>query len=327
MHWRVERESLRKENRELESRNRELESEKKENEKNLLGQKKLQRRTLLVTLAGVAFTGVCAAVAAADFWRKMFPAPLLTITPKVYSPYPRDSKSDVIVPGGVKFTIRNSGTRSAVFIAARIAIDDYERFQACTYGSGPVDPGVCYGVSLPVDATPGVEIEVPLSYEVTTDESGSFNLAFDLEDGGSEAALGAIGLDIHIYRVRIALVQDDGSTTEQGPFVIVAPRDHPFMLYWKADRVLHGDGGDSANWQTLEEATRSSTGSEGELWKALECFNHNDEALRRIITDDSLMSENMESVRHAMQSGFSTDYLSSAPDPTSDPSLYVCPKK
>jgi len=39
MHWRVERESLRKENRELESRNRELESEKKENEKNLLGQK------------------------------------------------------------------------------------------------------------------------------------------------------------------------------------------------------------------------------------------------------------------------------------------------
>ena len=41
MHWRVERESLRKENRELESRNRELESEKKENEKNLLGQKKI----------------------------------------------------------------------------------------------------------------------------------------------------------------------------------------------------------------------------------------------------------------------------------------------
>ena len=52
MHWRVERESLRKENRELESRNRELESEKKENEKNLLGQKKLRGDRGAIELRG-----------------------------------------------------------------------------------------------------------------------------------------------------------------------------------------------------------------------------------------------------------------------------------
>lgn len=213
-------------------------------------------------------------------------------------------------PAGIRFTIRNSGDRIAVFKRIRIVIEDYVRVESCFYGSGPIDIDSCYGVTLPVNPEPGMTLETSIGYEVTTDEAGSFDLAL-LEESGHEVPLpSANGTPYgNMYRLRVQLVQDDGSVDEAGRFIVDG---YIRGTYWQANETYDPNSGSRI---TREERAKGLTkGFINSDWEAvIACIEGNEMELKNLVTQDAKMTPKIQRMWEGMRSGTATYQMPTAP--------------
>lgn len=286
---------------------------------------KLPRRNAILKTI-LAVMGVAAApFAVVTQCRSVFPKPELQITSEVYSPRdtggPDDSGQN---PGGVSFTIRNSGNAAVLFVKARIIIEDYAQLTACTYGSGPVPTDFCYDVVLPVDAEPGTSLDATIRHEVSINESVNFNLSVSLSKGsdgnGNPDGKWADYLKIHVYRLHVHLIQDDGVSNDAGRFIVAAPRDNIIGKYWKPDEMTY-PGSSQAITKEQEIKEWGATGKEYD--EVLRCLDRNEDGLRRVLSVKSQMSDNLSQFVSALRSRTYT-----LPSSTKTPSnkIFDCPE-
>lgn len=208
-------------------------------------------------------------------------------------------------PAGIRFTIRNSGDRIAVFKRIRIVIEDYVRVESCFYGSGPIDIDSCYGVTLPVNPEPGMTLETSIGYEVTTNEAGSFDLAL-LEESGHEVPLpSANGTPYgNMYRLRVQLVQDDGSVDEAGRFIVDG---YIRGTYWQANETYDSNSGARITREKSAKDFRSD-------WEvAIACIEGNELGLKKLVTPDAEMTPKIRRMWEGMRSGMETYQMPTAP--------------
>lgn len=262
-------------------------------------------------------------------WQSIFPRPKLQITSEVYSPRESGGEGDFKQnPGGINFTIRNSGNAEVLFTRARLLVEDYARLSACTYGSGPVPADFCYDVVLPINAKPGTSLDVAVRHEVRTNESTSFNLSISLSKESSEDRRGDVNekneemeyLDIHVYRLHISLIQDDGTSNDVGRYVVAAPRDKIIGQYWKPDETTDLSSGQTST----KEQEIKDWGATGEVYNnVLRCLSRNESELQRVLSVESQMSSNLSQLSSALKS---RTYTSSGVETVPSKNIFDCPE-
>mgnify|MGYP000850724028 FL=1 len=238
--------------------------------------------------------------------QSIFPKPKLQFTSEVCSPHDAGEGSDLRQnPGGVNFTIRNSGNAAVLFTKAHIVIEDYAHLAACTYGSGPVPVDFCYDVVLPVDVEPGTSIDATIRHEVRINESVNFNINISLSDNSSEELEGSSNgkrtdyLDVHVYRLHIFLIQDDGVSNDAGRFIVAAPRDNIIGKYWKPDEIMFPG---SSRAITKEQEIRDGGVTGEDYDEVLRCLDKNERELLRVLSVKSQMSDNLSQLVFALKS-------------------------
>lgn len=208
-------------------------------------------------------------------------------------------------PAGIRFTIRNNGDRIAVFKRIRVVIEDYVRVESCFYGSGPIDIDSCYGVTLPVNPESGMTLETSIEYEVTTDEAGSFDLAL-LEESDREVLFPSAN-DVpygNMYRLRVQLVQDDGSVDDAGRFIVDG---YIRGTYWQANETYDPNSGSRITREERAKGFRSD-------WEAaIACIEGNESGLKKLVTPDAEMTPKIRRMWEGMRSGMETYQMPTAP--------------
>lgn len=208
-------------------------------------------------------------------------------------------------PAGIRFTIRNNGDRIAVFKRIRVVIEDYVRVESCFYGSGPIDIDSCYGVTLPVNPESGMTLETSIGYEVTTDEAGSFDLALLEEPDGEVLFPSANDAPYgNMYRLRVQLVQDDGSVDDAGRFIVDG---YIRGTYWQANETYDPNSGSRITREERAKGFRSD-------WEAvIACIEGNESGLKKLVTPDAKMTPKIQRMWEGMRSGTATYQMPTAP--------------
>lgn len=216
-------------------------------------------------------------------------------------------------PAGIRFTIRNNGDRIALFKKILIVIENCVRVESCFYGSGTVEADGCYGVTLPVNPEPGMTLEKSMKptgstglagYEIAPDEVGSFDLAL-LEESDNKIPWPSENYIPfgNIYRLRVQLVQDDGSVNDAGRFIVDG---YIIGTYWQANETYDLNSGSRITRE--ERAKRVSD------WEAvIACVEGNEADLKNLVTPDAAMTPKIRRMWEGMRSGTETYQMPTAP--------------
>jgi hypothetical protein len=126
----------------------------------------------------------------------------------------------------VTMTVHNQGERRSVVTEIRLTVEASSTLRDCAGATGGrISTTARYGVQLPLRPSPGQVIIQPVGHEIGTDAVDKFSVVFEPP--------GDAVLDLHLYRLKVTLVHDQGRSTDLGRVLIAAPADPSGIWFTK----------------------------------------------------------------------------------------------
>lgn len=252
------------------------------------------KRVALIASAGL----LAAAVGVLAFAPPPAPAPPPTPTPSATPPLVVTA-TEVLPPtedrpGTLDVTLRNPGGATVGLSKVTVTVDGFARLAACVYGSNTQISGT-YDLQLPDDPRPGTTVTKVLHQQVEAGATDRFTLGLagpTRRTNGKDPE----GLAVYLYRLRVAVAVDNGTTVDLGAYVVETRNNLGTDVTYYLPGTLPA---------TDEVAREKSLCGDDQacLDQVVACWNTNRDAIARLSAGNPGVSETVARARAALGLG------------------------